>query len=153
MLYPAKLRLFAVFSIIMHITFVILFAKVDLSFTPPKDHELSLFLLMRGKGGGDIVQSEAAWPTPSRIVPSFSETEIARGFDEEIKTWARLGVPELSFFAPKSMITPHADTVHVVDEAHLLPEQSFLHLPAELKPMPRIDFTLPQTMPEIFKDH
>lgn len=137
----------------MHVAFVILFAKVGLSFTPPQDRGLSLILLMRGKGGGDIIQSEAAWPTPHRIEPDFSTKEILRDFDGEIKTWARLGVPELSFFAPKEMMVPQVETAQLADNAHSLPTESFSHAPAELKPMPRVDFTLPQTMPEIFKDN
>ena len=152
MLHPAKLRLFVLLSVLMHIAFAVLFAKVSLSFPPPQSQELSLTILIQGKGRGDIIQSEAVWPMPKRIEPGFSAQNTLKSFDKEIENWTQLGMPDLSVFSPKDAIVPRMKTAELAAEALSgSSEELISHMPAASKPVPIIDFALPPALPKMFE--
>jgi len=151
-LHPAKLRLFVLLSVLMHIAFAVLFAKVSLSFPPPQSQELSLTILIQGKGRGDIIQSEAVWPMPKRIEPSFAAQNTLKGFDKEIESWTQLGMPDLSVFSPKDAIVPRMKTAGLAAEAYSgSSEKLILHMPAASKPVPISDFALSPALPKMFE--
>ena len=152
MLHPVKLRLFILLSVLMHVTFAVLFAKVGLSFPPPQSQEMSLRILIQGKGRGDIVQSEAAWPMPGRIEPDFSAHNVLVGFDKEIKNWTQLGMPDLSAFSPKDAVVPRMKTAELAAEAFSgSSEEQISGMPAASKPVPIVDFALSPALPKIFE--
>jgi hypothetical protein len=150
LLHPTKLKFFVLISIFMHVGFAILFAKVSLSFVPPQVKKLSLVIMTRGEGRGDIVQDEAAWPMPKRMEPDFSAENELKSLEAEIKKWTRAGMPDLSFFSPKESIFPKMEITELAAEAHIKPpEELFSHLAAESKPRPLADFALRPAVPEI----
>jgi hypothetical protein len=79
---PAKLKIFALMSFVMHAAFVVLFARITLSFAPPEVKDLSLRIMTRAGAGGEIIQSEAAWPMPRRVEPGFSPAAALKNFGE-----------------------------------------------------------------------
>jgi hypothetical protein len=152
-LHPAKLKLFVLLSVLMHIAFALLFAEVSLSFPPPQIQDMSLTILIQGKGRGDIVQVEAAWPMPERIEPEFSAQDTLKGFDKDIRNWTQLGMPDLSVFSPKDAIVPRMKTADFAAEALSGSSKDLItHIPAASKPVPIIDFALPPALPKIFEN-
>lgn len=151
MLYPGKVTIFAFFSILMHLAFALLFAKVTLSFSLPPVKELSLTLRTRGGGEGAIVQSKAAWPTPPRAEPAFSAEEVLGSLDAETEEWTQFGLPGPAFFSPKETLAPQIEVAELAAKAYAgPPEGAFSRPPAESKAMPIADFALGSGFPEIF---
>jgi len=151
-LHPAKLRLFVLLSVLMHIAFAVLFARVSLSFPPPQTQKMSLTILIQGKGHADIVQTEAVWPMPDRIDPTFSADNVLKEFDSDIKNWAEIGMPDLSLFSPKDGVVPRMQTAHLATEAYRgSTEELITDIPAASKPVPIIDFAFPPATSKMFE--
>ena len=143
MLHPAKIKVFILFSILMHAAFALLFATVTLSFPPPPVKKLSLTIMTRGGGQGEIIQSEAAWPMPRRIEPEFSSEEGLRSFDIEIGEWMGFEQPNISSFSPKGSLIPKIEIAELAAKAQAgPPEELFARMPAESKARPLPDFAL-----------
>jgi hypothetical protein len=151
-LHPARIKVFVLIAILMHVAFAILFSKVGLSFLPPQSQELSLEIVVQGTGRADIMQTEAAWPMPERTEPSISAETILKSLDEDAQDWAQSGVPDLLYFLPKDAVVPLKKTPELAAEApDGLPEEFFSYAPAESKPTPMIEFALPPAMAKIFE--
>jgi hypothetical protein len=151
LLYPGKVTIFALFSIVMHLAFALLFAEVTPSFSLPPVKELSLTLRTRGGGEGEIVQSKAAWPMPARAEPAFSAEGVLKSFDAEIEKWTQFGLPGPPFFSPKETFVPRIDVAELAGRAYAgPPEGAFSRPPPESKVMPIADFALGPGFPEIF---
>jgi len=151
LLHSDKIKIFLLFSVLIHVGFALLFTEVTLSFSPPIVRDLSLTLLTREGGQGEIIPSEAAWPTPPRSKPSFSAGEILATFETDIEDWTQFGLPDSSFFSPNNTLIPHVEIVELAAEARIDPPAGlFSHLPAETKATPIADFALGPAGPEIF---
>jgi hypothetical protein len=140
-------------SILIHAAFAILFSNVSPSSPPPQSGKLFLDIEVMGKVREEIFQNEAAWPMPRRIEPGFSAENTFDDLGDEIKAYAQLGMPDMSFFSPRDAIVPHMKTPGLATEVSAgSTEKLFSDLPAASKPTPIIDFALPPAMPKIFGD-
>jgi hypothetical protein len=149
-LQPAKVKIFAFMSVLIHVAFVILFAEVILSFQPPPVRKLALTIITRGGAKGEIVQTEAAWPMPGRIEPDFSPEKALDSFGAEIAEWIDFGAPDPSLFEPKETLMPAVDLQKLAAKAYAPPpEELFSHPAPELKTMPPTDFALGPSVPEL----
>ena len=154
LLHSGKIKIFALFSILIHVAFALFFAEVTLSFSPPTVRELSLTLVTRGGGQGEIIPSEAAWPMPLRVEPPFSAKEVLKKFDAEIEEWTQFGLPDSSFFSPDETLIPRAEIAELAGRTYIAaPEDLFSQLPAESKATPIADFALGLALPEIFENN
>jgi hypothetical protein len=152
-LYSGTIKIFVLFSIVIHVSFALLFAQVTLSFSPPTVRELSLTLVTRGGVQGEIIPSEAAWPMPPRAEPPLSVNEVLTSLDAEIEEWAQFGLPDSSFFSPDKTLIPHLEIADLAGRAHIgTSEGLFSQLPAESKATPIADFALGPAVPEMFED-
>jgi hypothetical protein len=151
-LQPARLRIFIVMAVIMHITLAILFSRVGLSFPPPQTQELSLVMIIQGKGGGELIRSEPVWPMPKRIERQFPAERAVGSLEADIKARARLDMPDVSRLLPGSFTPPPLRTSELAANAGPSPpEELFSHLPAESKATPPVDFALPPAIPKTFE--
>lgn len=152
MLRSGKIAVFVLFSLVLHAGFALLFSEVRLSFTPPTVKELSLAIMARGGEQGEIIQSEAAWPTPSRLEPEFSAERMVKALESDTTRWTRFGVPAVSHFTPRETLAPEIDLGELAQKAHPgSHEQEFSQLAPERKTMPVADFALGPALPEIFE--
>jgi hypothetical protein len=150
MLRPAKIKIFALMSILMHMAFALLFAKTTLSFPPPPMKTLSLAIIIREGAKSEIIQSEAAWPTPERAEPEFSVDISAADFEAEAVEWIYFQPPDPSLFEPLETLTPAVDFQQLAAKAYEPPpEEMFSHQPPEMKTMPATLFALGPAAPEI----
>lgn len=150
MLRPAKIEIFALMSILMHVTFVMLFAETTLSFRPPQVKTLSLAIMIREGAKGEIIQSEAAWPRPERIEPEFSPAESPADFKAQAVQWIDFQPPDPSLFEPIETLTPPVDLQQLAAKAYEPPpEELFTNQPPEMKTAPETVFTLGPAAPEI----
>ena len=145
------MKVFALLSALIHIGFALLFANLTLSFPPPPVKELSLTIMTRGGGQGEVIQSEAGWPTPKRFEPDFSAEKALQSLDDDIPKWIEYGTVDSSLFVPDDALTPNIDIAQLAAKAdEAAPEEIFSHLPAESKTRPIPDFAVGPAMPEIF---
>ena len=150
MLRPAKVTVFALMSILMHVAFAMLFAETTLSFRPPPIKKLSLAIMIREGAKGEIIQSEAAWPTPARIEPEFSPDASMADFQAAADEWIYFQTPDPSLFEPIETLTPAVDLKQLAAKAYdLPPEEVFSNQPPEMKTMPAAVFALGPAAPEI----
>lgn len=153
MLYSGTIRIFVLFSIVIHVAFALLFAEVTLSFSPPIVRDLSLTLVTRGGVQGEIIPSEAAWPMPARAEPRLPVENVLRGLETEIEEWAQFGLPDSSFFSPDETLIPDPEIADLAGRASIGARADlFSQLPAESKAMPVADFALGPAAPDIFED-
>jgi hypothetical protein len=150
MLRPAKIKIFVLMSILMHVAFAMLFAETTLSFRPPPIKRLSLAIMIREGAKGEIIQSEAAWPTPKRIEPEFSADAALDDFKAEAVEWIYFQAPDPSLFEPIETLTPAVDFQQLAAKAYEGPsEEVFSNQPPEMKTMPATVFALGPAAPEI----
>lgn len=153
MLRSGKIGVFALFSVLMHVGFMALFHNVTLSFPPPLARDLSLTILVRGGGRGEIIQSEAAWPTPGRIEPEFSAEEALSLMRNEIRDWIHVTTPGLPYFTAKEPLVPKVDVAALADAAYPgAPRDAFAQAPPESKTMPMTEFALGPAFPALFDE-
>jgi hypothetical protein len=136
----------------MHAGFVLLFRNVTLSFSPPEAKNLSLTILVRGPGKGEIIQNEAAWPTPGRIEPPFPAQEALTRMSGDAQEWMRVGVPGAPYFTVKETLVPQLDIAALADMAYSEPQDAFAQAPPESKAMPITEFALGPAFPTIFDE-
>jgi hypothetical protein len=150
-LHPADVRIFGVMSVLIHVAFAVLFAEVTLSFPPPPVRKLALTIMIREGARGEIIQSEAAWPTPERHdAPGFSPDKILDNFGHETAEWIDFETPDPSLFDPKEPLADSIDIGRLAARAYDPPAELFSPPPPELKTMPLTDFALGPAAPEIF---
>ncbi|RJP17546.1 MAG: hypothetical protein C4520_16410 [Candidatus Abyssobacteria bacterium SURF_5] len=153
MLHSGKPALFALFSVVVHILFVVLFAQVTLSFTPPPVKQLSLVLMSSGGGQSDIVQKEAVWISPKRIEPAFPVDAVLSELESEVPKWRHLAKPEDALFTLKETLLPVVDVKETADKLRPRPpDKLFAAPPAESKPMPTAEFALGPDLPRILHE-
>ncbi len=151
MLLPARTKVFVTLSVFMHLAFALLFAEVTLSFPPPPIQKLSLMIITRGGGQGEIVQSEAGWPTPNRLEPGFSADRALKSLDADIPKWMEYAAPDPSIFTPRDALAPDIDIAELAAKAYEgAPGELFSHPPAESKPRPMAGLAIGPAVPEIF---
>lgn len=151
MLHPAKVGIFALMSVLIHVAFVVLFAEITLSFQPPMVRPLALTIMVREGAKGEIIQSEAAWPTPVRAEPDFSHDAALEDFGLEAAEWIDFATPDPSLFEPKKPLAAAVDIRKLAARAYEPPKpEIYLHLPPELKTMPATNFAIGPAAPEIF---
>ena len=151
MLPPAKIKIFAVMSALMHVVFAVLFAETTLSSTPRPVTDLALTIMIREGARGEIIQSEAAWPTPARIAePGFSPEETLDSFGPEAAEWIDFEAPNSSRFEPKKPLVASIDIGRLAAGAYEPPTELFAPPPAEFKTMPLTDLALGPAAPELF---
>ena len=150
MLDSAELKIFALMSVIIHVAFAILFARVTPSFQPPTLKQLSLTIMTRESAKGEIIRSEAAWPMPKRVEPGFAPDDALKDFGSEAAKWIDFKAPNPSLFEPKDTLTPGIDIRELAAKAYEPPPNDFFsHPPPELKRMPVTDFALAPAAPDI----
>ncbi len=138
-------------SALIHVAFALLFAETTLSFTPKPVRTLALSIMIREGAKGEIIQSEAAWPTPGRhAAPGFSPDETLDSFGSEAAEWIDFEAPDPSLFEPKKPLVASIDIGRLAAGAYEPPTQLFSRPPPEFKAMPLTDFTLGPAAPEIF---
>jgi hypothetical protein len=150
-LHPADVKIFGVMSVLIHVAFAVLFAEITLSFPPPPVRKLALTIMIREGAKGEIIQSEAAWPTPERqAAPGFSPDETLESFGSEATGWIDFETPDASLFDPKKPLADSVDIGRLAAKAYAPPAELFSPPPPELKTMPLTDFALGPAAPEIF---
>lgn len=151
MLHPAKVKIFALMSVAMHVAFAVLFAEITLSFTPPVVKKLSLTIMTRESARGEIIQSEAAWPMPARSEPDFSPDATMQEFGSEATQWIDFRKPDPSLFEQDETLIPVIDLKNLAAKAYEPPpNELYAHPSPELKTMPVTDLALGPAVPEIF---
>jgi len=149
---PAKIKVFVFLSVLMHAAFAVLFAEVTLSFPPPSVKQLSLSIMTRGGGRGEIIQSEAGWPMPKRLVPVFSAEKTLGSLGGEIPDWMEYRAPDPSNFVSRDALAPEINVIDLAAKAYEgAPKELFSHMPAEAKARPITDFALRPVAPKIFE--
>ncbi len=137
-------------SVIIHVGFAVLFARVTPSFQPPTLKQLSLTIMTRESAKGEIIRSEAAWPMPKRVEPDFVPSEALKNFGKEAVEWIDYEPPDPSLFEPKDTLTPDISIGELAASAYEPPNNDFFsHPPPELKRMPVTDFALGPAAPDI----
>jgi len=153
LLVPSRIKVFALCSLLIHVAFAAFFGTVNLSFPPPEVKDLSLSILTRGAAQSEVVQSTAVWPMPVRTDPGFSAEEVVEGFDANMGSWTRFGVPDPGFFAVKGTLVPHMNVAELAGELYAgPPEELYSPLPAESKSMPIAGFAVGPAILEIFEN-
>jgi hypothetical protein len=146
----AKLKIFALMSVIIHVVFAVLFAQVTPSFQPPTLKRLSLTIMTREGAKGEIIRSEAAWPMPKRVEPGFAPDDALKDFGKEAAEWIEFRPPDPSLFEPKDTLSPGVNIRELAEKAYEPPANDFFsHPPPELKRMPVTDFALGPTAPDL----
>lgn len=139
-------------SILVHVVFAILFANVTLSFHLPPTKRLSLAIMIREGAKGEIIQSEAAWPTPTRIEPELPPATIPNDAEALAREWIHFQPPDAALFEPIETLTPDVDFQQLAAKAYEMPpEKVFANQPPETKAMPVADFALGPATPGIFE--
>ncbi len=140
MLESGKFKIFIILSFLTHVLFSLLFGMVGLSFDPPSARELSLMLLTRGGGEGDIIQIEPGWPLPPKIEPRLLADRVSPDLVPQIEEWTEIGVPEPLQFLPTGKVIPELEIPRLVEGGRREPPPHiFSRLPKEAKPMPEFD--------------
>lgn len=154
MLQSGKLAIFIVFSVIIHILFVIFFSHVTLSFTPPTAKKLSLALMTRGGRQSDIVQTQPVWVEPKRVEPDFPVKKVLSEMESEATDMRQIDQPESSVLTQQETLIPPPDIQEYAEKFRPRPSKDFFApLPAETKPMPTAEFTLGPDFPELFDEN
>jgi hypothetical protein len=148
-----KPTLFVFFSIIIHVSFALLFSQVTLSFNPPTAKQLTLTLVSGGGGKGDIIQKEAVWTAPQRVEPDFPVGEIYSRLEGEIPYRLSLDQPAEILLAPREALIPSPKVSQVAEEVRPRPPKDLLApLPAESKAVPTAEFALGSDIPELLNE-
>lgn len=138
-------------SALIHVVFAVLFAEITLSFPPPPIKKLALTIMIREGAKGEIIQSEAAWPTPQRHAePGFSPDATLESFGPEASGWIDFETPDPSLFEPEKPLAASVDIGRLAARAYDPPAELFSRPAPALKTMPLTDFALGPAAPEIF---